>query len=181
MQTIVNNIHLEGPSKVVGTLQVLTGDVAELLSLDVSLPSFKSGKKIGGTIETDVSAFDPSLTPPGLQFFLLPAAGYTWAITLPPTWDLNGDGTVDGADLGKAMTNGALPAAIGELLSQWGSSDLFVTAASIALIGGGSFNGSPWPLDLPCLPVSGEGVLRIRANVSPKTKVTLKFNVDCDA
>ena len=155
-------------------------EASQILSIDLPIPACVV-QKIGGFVDIKARSTIND------RFEILPAgvmighAGVQlWSICLavPDPHDLNGDGVVDGADVGKvlaAWSYGSGPL-IGSVLAAAGKGDRFVAWNSWPFSGGGHGGFKA----LAMLVVHGnelteptDAVLRIRIGVSPMTSLEI--------
>lgn len=161
------------------------GDEAAVLAVDLPLPKFAC-QSIVGMVSTSGNApagVPWSIEPAGVTDSEALGVPVAWCICIavPDSQDLNGDGVVDGGDVGKVLAEWSAmeePSAIlGQVLAAQGDGDELVAAVAYTVESGGGpmkvKSSAPAVIPQCELVEPVDAVLRVRLGVSAGATVEL--------
>lgn len=165
-------------SSIAGTLTAITTQATDLLTYELPLPGL-SMSAFNGTVKVKVVA-------PGQPWTVgTPGGCAEFCVVVPPPMDQDGDGDVDGGDVGAVLandyqqTNGGK---LGDVLAQYGATTQMLGWIDLSGAGAGMGQATGMASGGTVTPYSGDGaVFRINLPVTtgePGANVTVMVDID---
>ena len=168
MQIVENSLTFDAKAGTIGGKLIAVNNSSDdgLLAADLALPGLTFAI-LTGTVVLSIQRI-------GEAIWLKPDGLWSYAIVLPLGSDLNGDGVVDSADIGRALAQWQSCQSaelLGQVLADQGSEEQVVGYASVSIAGAStaSLKVEPAMLATP-LPSASDAVLRVRLWISPGAK-----------